>query len=158
VAPPRFVEVVPVKSAQDMFEAVTSRAPEFDIIIKAAAVSDYTPTTVADSKMKKTDDDLSIPLKRTQDILKHLGAHKKEGQFLCGFSMETDNMIENSRKKLSSKNCDMICANSLRTAGAGFGVDTNIITLITTDGETELPQMSKAAAAHRIFDTILARM
>ena len=158
VAPPRFVEIVPVKSAQDMFEAVTGRAGEFDIIIKAAAVSDYTPVTVADSKMKKSDDDLSIPLKRTQDILKYLGAHKKEGQFLCGFSMETDNMIENSRKKLSSKNCDMICANSLRTAGAGFGVDTNIITLITADGETELPQLSKLDAAHKIFDEILTRM
>ena len=158
VAPPRFVEVVPVKSAQDMFDAITGRADAFDIIIKAAAVSDYTPATVADSKMKKSDDDLSIPLKRTQDILKYLGAHKREGQFLCGFSMETDNMLENSQKKLISKNCDMICANSLRTAGAGFGVDTNIITLITADGYTELPQMRKADAAHKILDTILQRM
>ena len=158
VAPPRFVEVVPVKSAQDMFDAITGRADAFDIIIKAAAVSDYTPATVADSKMKKSDDDLSIPLKRTQDILKYLGAHKREGQFLCGFSMETDNMLENSQKKLISKNCDMICANSLRTTGAGFGVDTNIITLITADGYTELPQMRKADAAHKILDTILQRM
>ena len=155
VAPPRFVEVVPVVSASDMFEAVTSRAGECDIIIKAAAVADYTPETVADSKMKKSDADLTIPLKRTQDILKYLGAHKKEDQFLCGFSMETDNVLENSRKKLLSKNCDMICANSLRHEGAGFGVDTNVITLITADSETELPQMSKEDAAHRIFDVIL---
>jgi phosphopantothenoylcysteine decarboxylase/phosphopantothenate--cysteine ligase len=155
VAPPRFVEVIPVVSAADMFEAVTSRAGECDIIIKAAAVADYTPETVADSKMKKSDSDLSIPLKRTQDILKYLGAHKREGQFLCGFSMETDNVLENSRKKLLSKNCDMICANSLRCEGAGFGVDTNVITLITKDSETELPQMSKEDAAHRIYDVIL---
>ena len=155
VAPPRFVEVIPVVSAADMFEAVTSRAGECDIIIKAAAVADYTPEAVADSKMKKSDSDLSIPLKRTQDILKYLGAHKREGQFLCGFSMETDNVLENSRKKLFSKNCDMICANSLRHEGAGFGVDTNVITLITKDSETELPQMSKEDAAHRIYDVIL---
>ena len=155
VAPPRFVEVISVVSAADMFEAVTSRAGECDIIIKAAAVADYTPETVADSKMKKSDSDLSIPLKRTQDILKYLGAHKREGQFLCGFSMETDNVLENSRKKLLSKNCDMICANSLRHEGAGFGVDTNVITLITKDSETELPQMSKEDAAHRIYDVIL---
>lgn len=157
VAPPRFVEVVPVMSAADMFEAVTSRAGECDIIIKAAAVADYTPETVADSKVKKCDADLSIPLKRTQDILKYLGSHKKNGQFLCGFSMETDNVLENSRKKLLGKNCDMICANSLRREGAGFGVDTNVITLITNDSEIELPQMSKEEAAHRIFDAILEK-
>ena len=157
VAPPRFVEVVPVMSAADMFEAVTSRAGECDIIIKAAAVADYTPETVADSKVKKSDADLSIPLKRTQDILKYLGSHKKNGQFLCGFSMETDNVLENSRKKLLGKNCDMICANSLRREGAGFGVDTNVITLITNDSEIELPQMSKEEAAHRIFDAILEK-
>ena len=157
VAPPRFVNVIPVTSAADMFRAVTEIADEYDIVIKAAAVSDYTPETVADSKMKKSDSDLSIPLKRTQDILKYLGAHKREGQFLCGFSMETDNMLGNSRKKLTSKNCDMICANSLRREGAGFGVDTNVITLITKDTEMELPQMSKEDAAHRIFDFILAK-
>ena len=157
VAPPRFVNVIPVTSAADMFQAVTEIADEYDIVIKAAAVSDYTPETVADSKMKKSDSDLSIPLKRTQDILKYLGAHKREGQFLCGFSMETDNVLENSRKKLTSKNCDMICANSLRREGAGFGVDTNVITLITQDTEMELPQMSKEDAAHRIFDFILAK-
>ena len=157
VAPPPFVEVVPVKSAEDMFRAVTARAEEADIIIKAAAVADYTPITVAEGKMKKSEGDLSIPLKRTQDILKYLGQHKKEGQFLCGFSMETDNVIENSRKKLDSKNCDMICANSLRTAGAGFGGDTNIITLITREGEQELALMSKEDAAHKILDVILER-
>ena len=156
--PPMFVDVVPVKNAQDMFEAVTTRAPEMDIIIKAAAVSDYTPATVADSKMKKKDGELSIALSRTQDILKYLGAHKPDGQFLCGFSMETDNVIENSRKKLTSKNTDMICANSLRTAGAGFGVDTNIITLITADRETELELMSKDAAAHEILNVIRDKM
>ena len=157
VAPPRFVNVIPVTSAADMFRAVIEIADVYDIVIKAAAVSDYTPETVADSKMKKSDSDLSIPLKRTQDILKYLGAHKREGQFLCGFSMETDNVLENSRKKLASKNCDMICANSLRREGSGFGVDTNVITLITKDTEVELPQMSKEDAAHRIFDHILAR-
>ena len=158
VAPPRFVEVVPVVSASDMFEAVTSRAGECDIIIKAAAVADYTPETVADSKMKKSDADLSIPLKRTQDILEYLGAHKKEDQFLCGFSMETDNVLENSRKKLLSKNCDMICANSLRTEGAGFGGDTNVITLISPDGCRELMMMTKEAAAHEILTVIRDRL
>ena len=158
VVPPMFVEVVPVKSAADMFQAVTERAEGYDIIIKAAAVADYTPLTTADSKMKKSDDDLTIPLKRTQDILKYLGAHKREGQFICGFSMETDNMLENSQKKLSSKNCDMICANSLRKAGAGFGVDTNVITLITRDGHRELPMMTKEEAAHEILDQIKTMM
>ena len=157
VAPPMFCEVVPVVSAADMFEAVAERAPESDIVIKAAAVSDYTPETTADSKLKKSDADMSIPLKRTQDILKYLGANKRPGQFLCGFSMETDNVLENSRKKLKSKNCDMICANSLRTAGAGFGTDTNVITLITEDSDTELPLMSKEDAAHRILDVILEK-
>ena len=157
VAPPLFCEVVPVVSAADMFEAVAARAPESDIVIKAAAVSDYTPETTADSKLKKSDADMSIPLKRTQDILKYLGANKRPGQFLCGFSMETDNVLENSRKKLRSKNCDMICANSLRTAGAGFGTDTNVITLITEDSDTELPLMSKEDAAHRILDVILEK-
>ena len=157
VAPPMFVDVVPVKSAGDMFDAVTQRAADCDIIIKAAAVADYTPVTVADSKVKKKDGDMAIELKRTQDILKYLGAHKREGQFLCGFSMETDNVIENSRKKLASKNADMICANSLRTKGAGFGGDTNIITLITRDGEEELALMSKEAAAHKILDVIIGK-
>lgn len=155
IAPPMFVETVPVVTAEDMFREVTSRAAESDIIIKAAAVADYTPVTVADNKIKKSDGEFVIELKRTKDILKYLGEHKRDGQFICGFSMETENMLENSRKKLKSKNCDMICANSLRTAGAGFGTDTNILTLITAESETELEIMSKEDAAHRIFDTIL---
>ena len=154
--PPLFVKTVPVVSAADMFDAVTALAPDMDIIIKAAAVADYTPVTTADNKIKKADGDLKIELKRTQDILKYLGEHKRDGQFLCGFSMETENVAENSRKKLRSKNCDMICANSLRREGAGFGTDTNILTLITADSETELELMSKEDAAHRIFDKILA--
>ena len=157
VEPPMFVKVVPVTSAEDMFEAVTALAPGQDIIIKAAAVSDYTPLVKADSKLKKSDGEMSIELGRTKDILKHLGENKKEGQFICGFSMETDNVIENSRAKLNKKNCDMICANSLRTEGAGFGVDTNVITLITAEGETELPMMSKDEAAHRILDKCIKK-
>lgn len=156
VEPPRFMEVVQVGSAAEMFDAVTARAADCDIIIKAAAVADYTPAAVADSKLKKADGELTIELSRTQDILKYLGAHKREGQFLCGFSMETDNVLENSRRKLQSKNCDLICANSLRTAGAGFGVDTNVITLISAEDELALELMSKEQAAHRIFDFILA--
>lgn len=158
VMPPMFVKVIPVRSAEDMFRAVTENASDFDIIIKAAAVADYTPVRTADSKIKKSDGDMGIELKRTQDILRWLGEHKRDGQFLCGFSMETDNVIANSRKKLDTKNCDMICANSLRTAGAGFSADTNIITLITKDSEFELELMTKDAAAHRIFDAILSRM
>lgn len=157
VEPPMFVEVVPVTSAADMFQAVKERCQEQDIIIKAAAVADYTPVSTADSKIKKSDSDMGIPLKRTQDILKYLGEHKREGQFLCGFSMETDQVLENSRKKLYSKNCDMICANSLRTAGAGFGTDTNVITMITRESELELCQMTKEKAAHRILDRILGK-
>ncbi len=158
IAPPPFVEVVPVVSAQDMFEAVTKISDSCDIIIKAAAVADYTPVSTADTKLKKSDDDMSIALKRTRDILKYLGEHKRPGQFICGFSMETDYVLENSRKKLASKNCDMICANSLRAAGAGFGTDTNIITLITKSSETELELMSKEKAAHIILDTILKEL
>ncbi|MDE5563856.1 MAG: bifunctional phosphopantothenoylcysteine decarboxylase/phosphopantothenate--cysteine ligase CoaBC, partial [Oscillospiraceae bacterium] len=153
--PPPFVNIVPTVTAQDMFDAVTAAAPDMDIIIKAAAVADYTPVITADSKLKKSDGDMSIPLTRTQDILKYLGEHKRPGQFLCGFSMETDNVLENSRKKLSAKHADMICANSLRTAGAGFGTDTNILTIITPDADTELPLMSKDEAAHQILDAIL---
>ncbi|MBQ8297257.1 MAG: bifunctional phosphopantothenoylcysteine decarboxylase/phosphopantothenate--cysteine ligase CoaBC [Ruminococcus sp.] len=157
VKPPMFVNLINVESAEDMFKAVTDISDEYDIIIKAAAVADYTPVVTADSKLKKSDSDMSIELKRTKDILKYLGEHKREGQFICGFSMETDNVIENSRKKLASKNCDMICANSLRADGAGFGVDTNIITLITEDSQTELEKMSKEEAAHRILDVICGR-
>ncbi len=152
---PMFVNAVRVSSAEEMFNEVTARSENVDIIIKAAAVSDYTPITTADSKIKKSEGDMKIELKRTKDILKYLGENKRENQFICGFSMETDNLLENSRKKLASKNCDMICANSLRTAGAGFGTDTNIITLITADSEKELELMSKEQASHAIFDFIL---
>ena len=152
---PMFVKNVKVTSAADMFEAVTAVSDEQDMIIKAAAVADYTPHTVAGSKIKKSDSDMSIPLKRTEDILKTIGERKREGQLICGFSMETDNVLENSRRKLSSKNCDMICANSLRTSGAGFGVDTNILTLITADSCEELPIMTKDEAAHKVLDKLL---
>ncbi len=149
---PPFVEVVDVVSAQDMFEAVTSRQDQSDLIFKAAAVADYTPAGYSDDKIKKKDSDLSIPLKRTQDILQHLGDHRRAGQVICGFSMETRDMIENSRAKLEKKHVDMICANNLKVAGAGFGTDTNVITLITREGITELPLMSKEDAAGRIID------
>lgn len=152
IQPPPFVTVVPVVSAQDMFEAVTSRADSADLIFKAAAVADYTPLEYADNKIKKNDGSLSIPLKRTKDILGYLGAHRRPGQVLCGFSMETENMVENSRGKLQKKGLDMICANNLKVAGAGFGVDTNIITVITESGVTELPLQSKEAAANAILD------
>lgn len=152
---PMFVNNVSTVSAADMFEAVSAAADKQDIIIKAAAVADYTPLTVADSKIKKSEGDMSIPLKRTADILKTIGANKKDGQLICGFSMETDNVIENSRRKLTSKNCDMICANSVKTDGAGFGVDTNVITLITGDACEELPMMTKDEAAHVILDKLL---
>jgi len=155
IEPPMFVKLIRIKSAQDMFEAVTEISGQQDIIIKSAAVADYTPVMTAEHKVKKSDADIKIELKRTQDILKYLGEHKPEQQFLCGFSMETENVIENSRKKLISKNCDMICANSLTAEGAGFGTDTNILTLITKDSETELPKLSKEEASHRILDKIL---
>lgn len=151
---PLFVKTVPVQSAQDMFQAVTSVSDEQDIIIKAAAVADYTPETVADEKIKKVDGSSSIALKRTKDILKYLGEHKKPSQFLCGFSMETENLIENSRIKLEKKNLDMIVANNLKVSGAGFGVDTNVVTLIRKDGIKELPQMGKEEVAAAILDEI----
>ena len=149
---PPFVNVVSVKSAQDMFEAVATHASDADFIFKAAAVADYTPAEYNDNKMKKKDGDLAIPLKRTQDILKYLGEHRKSGQVICGFSMETQNMLENSRDKLVRKNVDMICANNLKVAGAGFGVDTNVITIITKDNCLELPLQSKESAANAIID------
>ena len=152
---PPFVNVIDIKSAQDMFNAVTAAAPEQDIIIKSAAVADYRPMNVSDEKVKKKDGDMSIPLERTQDILKFLGEHKPEGQFLCGFSMETQNMLENSRAKLEKKNLDMIIANNLKVAGAGFGTDTNIVTMITKEEEIELEIMSKADVAKCILDQIL---
>ncbi len=153
---PPFVDFVPVVSAQDMFEAVAGHAPEADFIFKAAAVADYTPTGYSDDKIKKSDADLSIPLKRTQDILKFLGEHRRPEQVICGFSMETRDMVANSRAKLQKKKVDMICANNLKVAGAGFGVDTNVITLITADDETELPLQSKEDAAGAILDRALA--
>ena len=152
---PNFVKIVEVSSAKDMFDAVTALSDQQDIIVKAAAVADYTPESYVDSKIKKKDGDLSIPLKRTMDILKYLGENKKEGQFLCGFSMETDNMLENSKAKLSKKNADMIVANNLRDAGSGFKTDTNAVTLITRDGYRSLELKSKAEVAKEIFDEIL---
>ena len=155
LAPPPFVKVVPVVTARDMYEAVTSVGQEQDIIIKAAAVADYRPASVSDEKIKKKDDDMSIALERTDDILKYLGEHKPEGQFLCGFSMETENMIGNSRVKLTRKNLDMVAANNVKMAGAGFQGDTNVLTLITQDEEVSLPLMSKEDAAGKILDKIL---
>ena len=152
---PNFVKIVEVSSAKDMFDAVTALSDQQDIIVKAAAVADYTPESYVDSKIKKKDGDLSIPLKRTMDILKYLGENKKEGQFLCGFSMETDNMLENSKAKLSKKNADMIVANNLRDAGSGFKTDTNAVTLITRDGHRSLELKSKAEVAKEIFDEVL---
>lgn len=152
---PRFVDVVDVKSAEDMFQAVTSRAREQDIIIKAAAVADYTPATFSEHKIKKSEGDMFIPLDRTKDILKYLGEHKSPNQFLCGFSMETEDMLENSRRKLVQKNLDMIVANNLKVAGAGFGVDTNVITIVTPGKEIALEMMSKDEAAEQILDEVL---
>ncbi len=152
--PPRFVEVVPVVSAEDMYQAVTTRAKEQDIIIKAAAVADYRPATVAEEKIKKTENAASIKLERTRDILAALGEDKGK-TCLCGFSMETENMLENSRKKLKKKNLDMIIANNLKVEGAGFGTDTNVITILTEEKELELPQMSKEEAANRILDELI---
>lgn len=155
LTPPPFVRVVPVVTARDMYEAVTSVSQEQDIIIKAAAVADYRPASVSDEKIKKKDDDMSIALERTDDILKYLGEHKPDGQFLCGFSMETENMIGNSRVKLTRKNLDMVAANNVKMAGAGFQGDTNVLTLITQDEEVSLPLMSKEDAAGKILDKIL---
>ena len=155
LTPPPFLRVVPVVTARDMYEAVTSVSQEQDIIIKAAAVADYRPASVSDEKIKKKDDDMSIALERTDDILKYLGEHKPDGQFLCGFSMETENMIGNSRVKLTRKNLDMVAANNVKMAGAGFQGDTNVLTLITQDEEVSLPLMSKEDAAGKILDKIL---
>ena len=154
VPEPLLVDVVRVESAGDMADFVLSVSDNYDIIVKAAAVADYTPAAVASSKIKKSGDDMTLELRRTVDILAELGRQKKPGQVICGFSMETENLVENSVKKLMEKNCDMICANSLKTQGAGFGTDTNIITLITRDGEMELPLMTKEQAAHRILDVL----
>lgn len=154
VEPPMFVNFVPVVTAKDMFEAVTSRSDEMDAVIKAAAVADYHPKFVNTEKTKKKDGDMAIELERTDDILKWLGEHKKDSQFLCGFSMETEHMLENSRAKLKKKNLDMIVANNLKVAGAGFGTDTNVVTMIRENKETELPIMSKEEVAGAILDEI----
>ena len=153
--PPPFVEVVNVTSAEDMFRAVAERCEQVDFIFKAAAVADYTPMDYNDNKIKKKDGDLSIPVKRTQDILKYLGEHRRADQVICGFSMETENMVENSRAKLEKKKVDMICANNLKVEGAGFGVDTNVMTLITARDTVELPLQSKEAVACAILDKAL---
>lgn len=153
---PNFVKFIPIISAKDMYEAVVSESEQQDIIIKAAAVADFTPAEVADEKIKKKDSQMTIELSRTNDILGYLGAHKKKNQFLCGFSMETQNMIANSKAKLEKKNLDMIAANNLKVEGAGFQGDTNVLTLITQKDEIPLPKMSKEEAANAILDKILA--
>lgn len=152
---PYGVTLVPVTSAQDMFEAVSSRAKEQDLIIKAAAVADYRPVTVAENKIKKSPGDMSIALERTTDILAWLGEHRQEGQVLCGFAMETEHMVEHAKEKLTRKHVDMIAANNVKVAGAGFGTDTNVVTLITEDGVEELAKMSKEEVASRILDALL---
>lgn len=156
IAPPMFVNVIDVVSAKDMFEAVQHNYGDCDIIVKSAAVADYTPVETANEKIKKTDSDANISLKRTKDILAFLGENRKEGQKICGFSMETENLIENSLKKLKKKKIDLIAANNLKVDGAGFGTDTNVITLISDDSIKELPLMSKEAAANAILDEIIA--
>ena len=156
IEPPMFVNYVPITSAQDMYDAVTAVYDQQDIVVKAAAVADYRPADPADEKVKKTDGDMTIPLVRTRDILKTLGERKTK-QFLCGFSMETQNMLENSRGKLERKHLDMIVANNLKTAGAGFGTDTNVVTMITKEDVIELEMMSKDAVAGKIMDEILKR-
>lgn len=158
LTPPLFVNVVPVISAQDMFDAVRDCMEEQDIIIKAAAVADYRPVNPAEEKIKKQEDDMSIQLERTDDILGYIGEHKKPGQFICGFSMETQNMIENSRKKLLKKKADMIVANNLKQEGAGFGTDTNIVTFITADDVEEMPIMSKEEVAFLLLKKILKKI
>ena len=158
IQPPMFVDVVPVTSAEDMAREVKTRADSQDIIIKAAAVADYRPVNPADEKIKKKDGDSSIELERTEDILKYLGEHRKKGQFICGFSMETEHMVENSTAKLDKKNVDMIVANNLKVRGAGFGTDTNIVTLITRAGAKELSIMSKSEVADAIMDEILTQI
>ncbi len=152
---PMFVEMVPVVSAMDMYEAMTSRFLDYDIIIKSAAVADYKPKTVATDKMKKKDGDMVIELDRNPDILQYMGTHRRDGQFYCGFSMETQNMLENSRVKLDKKNIDMVVANNLKVAGSGFGTDTNVVTMISKKEEIQLELLSKAEVAHKVLDQIL---
>ena len=154
ITPPPFVQTVAVTSAEEMYQEVTKRAAEQNAIIMAAAVADYRPATVSAEKQKKQAGDAVLPLSRTKDILAYLGEHKPAGQFLCGFSMETQHMLENSRAKLKQKHLDMICANNLKVAGAGFGTDTNVVTLIQAQKEQELPLQSKEAVGHAILDVI----
>lgn len=155
IARPEFVQVVDVVTAKEMYDEVTKRAKDQDIIIKAAAVADYRPKTISSEKVKKKDDNLALSMERTDDILKFLGEHKQKGQFLCGFSMETENMLENSRKKLEKKHLDMIVANNLKVEGAGFAGDTNVVTIITGQGEVSLGKMTKEETASKILDEIL---
>lgn len=155
--PPQFIDFVPVTTAKEMFNQVTERSAGQDIIIKAAAVADYRPKNISSEKVKKQEGELVLEMERTDDILSWLGSHKRPGQFLCGFSMETENVLENSRKKLRKKNVDMIAANSLKTEGAGFGGDTNVITIITEDGEVSLDKMTKEEAASKLMDQIMKR-
>ncbi|MBE6843704.1 MAG: bifunctional phosphopantothenoylcysteine decarboxylase/phosphopantothenate--cysteine ligase CoaBC [Ruminococcus sp.] len=155
IEPPPFVKVIDVVTAQEMFDAVTENFKNYDIIIKSAAVADYRPSKVSDQKIKKKSDDMSIELERTQDILGYIGANRRDGQFICGFSMETENMIENSREKLLRKNIDMIAANNLKQSGAGFAGDTNIVTIITRDAQEQLPLLSKDETADRILSSIM---
>lgn len=155
--PPQFIDFVPVTTAKEMFDQVTERSADQDIIIKAAAVADYRPKNISSEKVKKKDGEMALEMERTDDILAWLGSHKRSGQFLCGFSMETENVLENSRKKLKKKNVDMIAANSLKTEGAGFGGDTNVITIITEDGEASLDKMTKEEAASKLLDRIMER-
>ena len=154
---PEFVNIIKVRTAKEMFDAVTNISDDMDIIVKAAAVADYRPKNVSSEKVKKKDGEMVIELERTDDILKTIGENKKDGQFICGFSMETENMLENSRAKLKKKNVDMIVANNLKQAGAGFGTDTNVVTFITEDDELQLEIMSKAEVAEKIFDFILEK-
>ncbi len=158
IEPPPFVETIQITSAEDMYNAVTERFSESDVAIMAAAVADYTPENFSENKIKKHSGDMCIPLKRTKDILSEICKSKRDNQFVCGFSMETENLIENSRRKLETKNCNMIAANSLKCSGAGFGTDTNVITLITKNNIKELPIMSKEDAADRILDEILMQI
>lgn len=158
IAPPLCVRVIPVVTAADMAATVKECYQEQDIIIKTAAVADYRPAHPADEKVKKKDAESVLELERTEDILAYLGAHRRDGQFICGFSMETENMLENSRAKLAKKNVDMIVANNLKVAGAGFGTDTNVVTIITKDDNRQLERMSKAAVAASIVDEILKKM
>ena len=155
IAKPLFAKVIPVTTAREMFETVKTEGEHADIICKAAAVADYRPEHAADEKIKKSDEKLSLELEKTDDILKYLGEHKRDGQFLCGFSMETENLVENSRKKLTKKNLDMIVANNLKEEGAGFQGDTNVVTLITPEDELHLPLLSKEETAVKILDTIM---